>query len=42
MHRKKLKVEKVGGDENMADIGTKAVGGEASEYYMRKLGFEEI
>ena len=42
VHRKRFKIEKVRGIDNTADIGTKAVPKEASEYYMWKMGFEEV
>ena len=40
--RKKLSVTKVKGTENTADIGTKSVKKEVSEYLMKKMGFETV
>ena len=39
LHRGKLRVTKVQGVHNTADVGTKAVSQEASDHYMRKMGF---
>ena len=40
--QEKFKIEKIRGEENAADIGTKAVGRQAAQYYMTKMGFEEV
>ena len=40
--KKKVSVTKIKGVENTADIGTKPVKKEASEYLMTKMGFENV
>ena len=39
--KKKISIQKVKGTENTADIGTKPVKRETSEYLMNKMGFED-
>ena len=39
--KKKVSVRKIRGTENTADIGTKAVKKDVSEYFMKKMGFED-
>ena len=40
--KKKVSVTKIRGTENTADIGTKAVKKDVSEYFMKKMGFEVV
>ena len=40
--KKKIAVSKVRGTENTADIGTKPVKKEVAEYFMKRMGFEEL